>query len=127
VGRARVPARREGVLEANGVFSVLERGRLWASVTTDREDPTSPNALEEKATRRKAMSDRQRSLPALDPAVAGSLPRIVKSRYRLGKFIPHDGAAVALVFYHDQPAPIPALVELPRGLQGRTNIQSTMD
>ncbi len=55
------------------------------------------------------------------PPGAGSggrrtLPRIVKSRYRLGKFIPHHGAAVAFGFYHDQPALIPALVELPRGL-----------
>jgi hypothetical protein len=37
---------------------------------TDHEDPTSPNALEEKATQRKAMSDRQRSVPELGPVEA---------------------------------------------------------
>jgi hypothetical protein len=44
IGRARVPARREGVLEANGLFLVLDQGRLWASGTTDREDAIPPRA-----------------------------------------------------------------------------------
>jgi hypothetical protein len=35
---------REGVPEANGVFSPLIRGRLWASGTTDREDAIPPGA-----------------------------------------------------------------------------------
>jgi hypothetical protein len=35
-GRARFPARREGVLEANDVFSVLDQSRLWASGTIRR-------------------------------------------------------------------------------------------
>jgi hypothetical protein len=43
-GRARVPARRESVLEASSVFSVLDQGRLWASATTDREDAIPPSA-----------------------------------------------------------------------------------
>jgi hypothetical protein len=42
-GRARVPDRREGVLEANGVFLVLDQGRLWASGTADREDAIPPS------------------------------------------------------------------------------------
>jgi len=49
MGRARVPARREGVLEANGVFSVLDQGRLWASGTTDREDAIPPSAATDDA------------------------------------------------------------------------------
>ena len=54
-GRARVPARRESVLEAIGVFSVLDQGRLWASGTTDRGDAIPPSAL--------------------GPAAAGPLPK----------------------------------------------------
>jgi hypothetical protein len=42
MGRARVPARREDVPEANGAFSSLIKGRLWASGTTDREDAILP-------------------------------------------------------------------------------------
>ena len=34
-GRSRIPARREGVLEANGIFT-LDWGRLWASGTVRR-------------------------------------------------------------------------------------------
>jgi|HubBroStandDraft_4_1064222.scaffolds.fasta_scaffold617303_2 hypothetical protein len=41
-GRARVPARRERVLEANGVFRFVDPGKLWASGTTDREDAIPP-------------------------------------------------------------------------------------
>ena len=44
MGRTRVPARREGVLKANSVFSVLDQGRLWASGTADREDAIPPCA-----------------------------------------------------------------------------------
>jgi hypothetical protein len=69
-GRSWIPARREGVLEANRVFSPFNQGMFWASETKDREDPTPPNALVEKAAQRKAMSDGQRSLPALDPAAS---------------------------------------------------------
>ena len=46
-GRARVPARREGVLEADGVFSSFGQGRLWASETIRRlpdEDAIPPSA-----------------------------------------------------------------------------------
>jgi hypothetical protein len=45
--RARVPARRESVLEANGVFLVLDQGGLWASGTIPRprdEDAIPPIA-----------------------------------------------------------------------------------
>jgi hypothetical protein len=45
--RSWIPARREGVLEANGVFSVLDQGRLWASETIPRprdEDAIPPSA-----------------------------------------------------------------------------------
>jgi hypothetical protein len=48
--RSWIPARREGVLESQRRIFVLGQGRLWASGTTDHEDPTSPNALEENAT-----------------------------------------------------------------------------
>ena|ERR1700733_3297550 len=61
----RAPRRRS---RSQRCIFVLDQGRLWASETIRRlpdEDPTSPNGLAEKATQRKAMSDRQRSLPAL--------------------------------------------------------------
>ena len=47
MGRARVPARREGVLEANSVFSVLDQGTLSASGTIRQlpdEDAIPPSA-----------------------------------------------------------------------------------
>ena len=65
-GRARVLARREPVYNC-GHSITLDRLCRGASRTADRGDPTSPNDLEEKASQRKAMSDRQRSLPALVP------------------------------------------------------------
>jgi hypothetical protein len=47
LGRARVPARREDV-QSNSVFSFLSKGGRGFREQTDREDPTSPNDLEEK-------------------------------------------------------------------------------
>jgi hypothetical protein len=56
MGRARVPARREGVPEANGVFSCLIGEGC---------------GLREGSRGR---GTRTRSLPALDPAAARQLP-----------------------------------------------------
>ena len=47
MGRARVPARRDDVPEANGAFSSLIKGRLWASGTIRQlpdEDAIPPSA-----------------------------------------------------------------------------------
>jgi hypothetical protein len=56
MGRARVPARREGVPEANGVF--------WFLIGEGC-------GLRERSGSRRT---RTRSLPALDPAAARKLP-----------------------------------------------------
>jgi hypothetical protein len=67
MGRARVPARREGVLEANGVFSPLIRQGFGL---------------------RERRIARTRSLPALGPAAAGPLPRASLSFRALTAFPP---------------------------------------
>jgi len=60
----RASPRREQIYVINlvkrSIWSVLGSGNI---PRPRDEDPTSPNDLEEKATQREAMSDRQRSLP----------------------------------------------------------------
>ena len=72
--RSRIPARREGVLEANGVFP-----RLIGEGSGLREQRIARIRLRhlrvEKGYRVKAMADRQRSLP--------SLVRRLPDRYRV--------------------------------------------
>jgi hypothetical protein len=63
--RSRIPARRDQVYVIN-LFKprILVCPGVPIKIPRPRDEgPTSPNALEQKATQRKAMSDRQRSLP----------------------------------------------------------------
>ena len=54
-GRARVPARRKGVVEANGIFSPSIRGRLWASGTV-RQPPDEDAIPPQRRVRRRLRS-----------------------------------------------------------------------
>jgi hypothetical protein len=77
-GRARVLARREwicAVTSPNGFVGIV-LGSVTNPAAARRlpdGDPTSPNGLEENAIQRKAMSDRQRSLPAPSANLNSSL------------------------------------------------------
>jgi hypothetical protein len=99
-GRARVPARRE-----QGYVINLDKRWIWSVLgfgKTDREDPTSPNALEQKATQRKAMSDRHRSLPGT------SLPALPqrKTRRLVSTFNPLRGCNSQQAQYSTTPTPL---------------------
>jgi hypothetical protein len=61
LGRARVPARRE-----QGYVINLDKRRIWSVLgfaVKVREDPTSPNALEENATPQKGYVGQAAILP----------------------------------------------------------------